>query len=121
MCREFSNGSEIRCTKQFPQHLDLGAIIETDVRDANLTNTTSSHLLTFWSSFFQNETMLQNMDSRTSFVQVAAGLTISSLVIAPIGFGIALLLYKLDRPSYTTVATCYALLDAALIVAAAVL
>ena len=121
MCREFTNSSEIRCTGQFPQHLDLRAIIDADVRDANLTNSTSSHLLTFWDSFFLNDTMTQNMDSRTTFTQAAAGLTVTSLATAPIGFTISLFLCKRNKPGYTTFAICYALLDAAFIVAAAVL
>lgn len=123
MCREVFNSSEIRCTKQFPQSLDLGSIIDADIRAAALPNSTASRLQTFWDSFTQNDTqgMLQNKNRRANFVQASAGLTITSLVVAPIGLCVVLLMYLLERPGYPIIATGLALLDAALMVPAATL
>lgn len=123
MCREFFNSSEIRCTKQFPQILDLGVIIDSDLREASLPNSTASRLQAFWDSFTQdeNQSMVQNKNRRAVFVQASTGLTITSLVIAPLGLSIVILMEMLKRQGYLTVATCFALLDAALMVAAATL
>lgn len=65
--------------------------------------------------------MVQHHARTKAFTQASAGLTITSLVIAPIGLSIVLLLFMTDRPSYSTVAKCVALLDAALMVLAAAL
>src|SRR5271155_5758512 len=111
----------MRCTKHFPQMLDLGAIIDEDLNKSNSSNSTNSHIRMFWSSFTDNgeQPIVQRKIQTAAFVQASAGLTVTSLVIAPICLGIIILMFMLKRPRYTTVATCFALFDAALMVIAA--
>jgi hypothetical protein len=113
----------MRCTRHFPQILDLGAIIDEDLNKSNSSNSTTSDIRMFWSSFTHNDKqpIVQHKSQTAAFVQVSAGLTITSLVIAPIYLGIVILMFMLERPRYTTVATCFALFDAALMVTATTL
>jgi hypothetical protein len=110
------------CTKYFPQLLDLGALINADIDKSDLQDSAASHLREFWDSFFdEKQSMVRNKNQYSSFVQASAGLTITSLVTAPICLSIVLLMYMLKRAGYTTVATCFAIFDAVLMVAAAIL
>jgi hypothetical protein len=113
----------MRCTKHFPQLLNLEVLIAADINSSALPNSAAFHLQTFWDSFFENDklSMVQNKNLYTSLIQASAGLTITSMVIAPICLGIIILMYMLKRPRYSTVATCFALFDAALMVTAATL
>ena len=113
----------MRCTGHFPQMLDLGAIIDEDLNKSNSSTSTTSHIRMFWSAFTDdgNEPIVQHKSQTAALVQASAGLTVTSLVIAPICLGIIILMFMLKRPRYTTVATCFALFDAALMVTAAAL
>ena len=113
----------MRCTRHFPQLLDLGAIIDEDLNKSNSSNSTTSHIRMFWSAFTHdgNQPIVQHKSQTAALVQASAGLTVTSLVIAPICLGIIILMFMLKRPRYTTVATCFALFDAALMVIAAAL
>jgi hypothetical protein len=122
VCREF-NQSGIRCTKQFPQSLDLKAIIDEDIAQASLPNSTASQLQRFWDSWGENSTenSADARNRRESLVHASAGLTVTSLVIAPIGLCVILFMYTRELHAYVTIATCISLFDAALMVAAATL
>jgi hypothetical protein len=107
--------------EQLNEMLDLGAIIDEDLDKSNSSNSTNSHIRMFWNSFTDNgeQPIVQHQSQTAAFVQASAGLTVTSLVIAPICLGIIILMFMLKRPRYTTVATCFALFDAVLMVIAA--
>lgn len=113
----------MRCTRHFPQLLDLGAIIDEDLNKSNLSNSTTSPIRMFWSTFTHDgkQPIVQHQSQTTALVQASAGLTVTSLVIAPICLGIVILMFMLNRSRYTTLATCFALFDATLVVIAAAL
>lgn len=119
MCREYFNTSEIRCTKTFPQILNLAAIVDADI--ATLPNTTASQLQSFWDNITHDDKISQLENTAASFVKASTGLTITSLVLAPLFFAIITLMFMLKRPAYPTVAACLAIFDAVLIVLAAAL
>lgn len=59
------------------------------------------------------------MGTVSAFSEASAALTLTSLILAPLGLGTIVLLYMTNRPRCTTVATCLGLLNAILVVVAA--
>jgi hypothetical protein len=119
VCREYFNTSEVRCTRRFPQPLDFMSVLDEDLAQAQ--NVSTSHFRSFWNSFGQNSSQILNSVDHVSSVHVSAGLTVTSLVIAPIGLCIILALYKLEKPFHVTAAVCIAILDAIFVLVAAIL
>lgn len=123
VCREFHDRGEVICTRQFPQPLDIVALIDTDIRKSDLQSSAASHLQEFFDSLTKNDKnrFVKNKSQYISFAKASAGLMITSLLIAPLGLGFVLFMYKFEKPGYTTVATCVALFDAALVLTASTL
>ncbi len=75
-------------------------------------------MLNFLSLLVHNSIQYQ---SRTDAVtRASASLTLTSLIIAPIGLALIILLYLTDRPAYVIVVKCVALLGAVLMLTAAI-
>jgi len=78
----------------------------------------STDLLNFLSLLAHNSIQYQ---SRTdALTHASASLTLTSLIIAPVGLALNILLYLTDRPAYIIVAKYVALLEAILTLNAAI-
>jgi hypothetical protein len=123
VCREYFNGSMSRCTKTFPQLLDLGTLIERDIQASILPNKTSDELQTFFNSLLRSEDqrVFQQRSLYASFIKASVGFTVLSLIVAPLGIAGITTAYIMKRDIYTTVAASVAIFDAFLVIIAAAL
>ncbi|OCL03156.1 hypothetical protein AOQ84DRAFT_381906 [Glonium stellatum] len=123
VCKEFTGNKEVHCTNRFIHSLDIDAVIKQDIAKASLSNATATNLQLFWDLWAHN--MTENTSAskahRDSLIHAAAGLTVTSLVIGPIGLVVAIAAYLLSHSSRKTIAIGIALFDASLMVTAAAL
>ncbi|EPE26346.1 hypothetical protein GLAREA_02258 [Glarea lozoyensis ATCC 20868] len=102
-----------RCTRNFPQSLDLAAIIQSDIEASGISDAISDALLIFFTSMRAND--------HASYIKASAAFTVLSLLLTPFDIAVIALLYNRRRDIYHTVAASIAIFDTVLVVIAATL